>query len=119
MAGADGSVDETRTLISNSVRNQAHIRSKLDFHGTSDSEDVAREPSRLGYENHHAHARKEDKHRSLCVISGVNFAVWTLRIHILSRLSQSGYDPDSIRIDFGCSVDKASKHAISIDYNYH
>ena len=54
-----------------------------------------------------------------CVISGVNFAVWTLRIHIRSRLSQSGYDPDSIWIDFVCNVDKASKHAISIDYKYH
>ena len=40
-------------------------------------------------------------------ISVVNFAVWTLRIHIRSGSSQLGYDPDLIRIDFGSSVDAA------------
>ena len=90
--------------------NQAHIQSKLDslFHGTSDSEDVVKEPSRLGYENRHAHGRnfrEEDKRHY--VFSGVNFAVWTLRIHIRSGSSQSRYDPDSIRIDSGFNVDTA------------
>ena len=41
------------------------------------------------------------------LISGVNFAVWTIRIHIRSGWSQSRYDPNSIRIDFGYNVDKA------------
>ena len=63
------------------------------FHGTYDSKDVAREPSRLGYENRHTHARKDDKHHYV-LNSGVNFAVWTLRIHMQSRSSQSRYDLD-------------------------
>ena len=74
------------------------------FHGSYDSEDVAREPSRLGYENRHAHARKEDKHHCV-LISVINFAVWMLLIHVRLGSIQSGYDPDSI--DFGCNVDRS------------
>ena len=47
--------------------------------------------------------------------SEVKFALWTLHIHIRSGSSQSGYDPNSIRIDFGCSVDTASEVIFSKD----
>ena len=37
----------------------------------------------------------------LFLLCGINFAMWALRIHIRSRLSHSGYNPNSIRINFG------------------
>ena len=48
------------------------------------------------------------------LISVVKFAVWTLRIYIRFGSSQSRYDPDSIQIDFGCSVDTALCLCLSV-----
>ena len=98
MAGAGRSVDGTRTLISNIVHGtMPMLRASWTLFHAYDSKDVAREPSRLDYENRHTHARTLER------TSGVNFAVWTLCIHIRS----SRANRDTIRIDFGCSVDMA------------
>ena len=100
MAGAGLSMDKTRTMVS--VQSQANIQSNLDLvsQNHSDYEDMAREPSRLSHELYHVHARGAG-HAHL---SRINFAVWTLGISIQSRLSQMGYDPDLIWINFECCV---------------
>ena len=70
MAGAGRSVDKTRTLTSKCAEpGPRSEQAGLLFHGTSDSEDVAREPepSRPGYENRHAYAREEDKHHGVLI----------------------------------------------------
>ena len=68
MAGARWSVDETQTFISNSARNQA-LRTEQAGLCFMDSEDVTREPSRLGYENRHAHQENFREMESLHVLA--------------------------------------------------
>ena len=103
MAGAGRSVDETRTLISNSMRNQnqAHVQSKLD-------------PliPRMWQESHRDWAMRT------ATLMQENLRGGQASLHVLADyILQCGryvstFDPDranrdTIRIDFGCIVDTA------------
>ena len=66
MAGAGRRMDDTRTMVS--VWSQANIQSKLDSvsRNLSNFEDVIREPSRLGHEIPHTHARELERAGHAC-----------------------------------------------------